>query len=212
MNVNRTLLALTAALALILGTAGASQASEFPHLTRPGATEAAAEKAELESWLASDEVTRLDFRAISVEQARELIGQTVDGCLPPDGPLAGLAPAARADLAVRVVRGLESSKFRETVRTFAASGKLARDKALVVTTPEDAAELGTLIGETGALALRLTGGADGQAVEQAAQKIFSGIAIDTESGVTLLRQYRLAVRDFAELPDDKLRKLLKIGR
>lgn len=218
---SRIVPALALALVAIIGLAIPGQATEYPNLVNPNTaaaeeTPAAAPQdgsAELETWLASDEVARIDFQALSREQAQDLISQTVEAYLAATvEPLAGLEPSARTDLAVQVVQGYESCKIRHSVQTFAMDKTLSKDRALVISSSEDAGELGALISEVANIALRLAGTTDDAAAEQVARKVFSEIVVDTENGIPALRQYLFATRDLAGLPDDRLKRMLKIGR
>jgi hypothetical protein len=153
--------------------------------------------------LASEDVTRIDFRAGSRQQAMALIRTTVDSYLSTvGGALADSGQVSPTALAAMVIRGLETCRIWQTVVLDPAF------QNIVVESPEDAAKTGEFLGQVAALVVRTTDGRREMMDRRAAGRILDQIVVDTDSEEPLLDQCLIAAWRLAALSDESLDRRL----
>jgi hypothetical protein len=162
---------------------GIAAASGVPH---DAARQAREQMADL---MASEDFTKVEFAAASFDDAMKLIYTAADTYLDRAVPALDGVETARK-LGVKVLQGLND----HTIRYADENGyDLAGKRRLLISTQEDAEELGELLARVAIMIHSVHGGV-GIDVRRAARRIFEGMLPVHGSGQPLVKQYLVRLR------------------
>ena len=165
--------------------------------------ELTAARERLTNLLASDSIDRVEFKALNMEVAIERIHLTVDTFLSSFESLGNIGHATTS--ALLVTKALDDHRIQYNTAAY-RSGEAFR-----IESDYDARELGRLIYETSLIIHRLTDeGRRSSSIQDIATSIFEGIGYDSESGHSILYQYRARVRELSSEPVENLTGYLEV--
>ncbi len=154
--------------------------------------------------LAGEDFDKVEFAVSTFDQAMEWIYLAVDTYL--DGAIPKLGgPGAAGEYGTEILGGLEDHK----VRWADDNGlDLVGNRRLLVSSPEEARELGELMLRT-ALLIQEAGVGHGVAIRSAARKVFETMLPVEGTGQSLVTQYVVRLRMMTKPDREALLKLLR---
>ncbi|GEM_PF-3461703 len=185
---------------MVAGMAGAGQPA--PRETGTVTREAVRER--LADILAGEDYDRVEFAVSTFDQAMEWIYLAVDTYLDSAIPKLG-GPGPAGEYGAEILGGLEDHK----VRWADDNGlDLVGERTLLVSSPEEARQLGELLLRT-ALLIREAGVGHGVAIRSAARKVFETMLPVEGTGQSLVTQYVVRLRMMTESDRKALLELLR---
>ena len=159
---------------------------------------------EITDLLASNAIQRVDIQAKSYDAAAALVGTVADTYLAAaEPPLGGAAPAG--EYGVAVINGLNDHNVKGAVRIFGGA-------SLVVGTPDDARNLGTLLAVAAEAIHRAAAAASGRVqLRDTAKNLFDAVMVNSESTEPLLGQYLTRVKEIAAGPQSRIASFVVVA-
>ncbi len=193
--------AAAALLATVLVLPAAAQETA-PPATSTGAHTLA--RQEITDLLASNAIQRVDIQAKTYAAAAALTATVADTYLAAaEAPLGGATTAG--EYAVAVINGLNDHSVKGVVRIFGGA-------SLVVGTPDDARNLGTLLAVAAETIHRAAAAASGRVqLRDTARNLFDAVTVDSESTEPLLTQYLSRVKEIAARPQSRIASFLVVA-